>query len=162
MLTPRSRVRNQRDPARYGISSPLHQYRGGGTALGGGGGATACPPTINIVDSSGLPQQLSQLPFGSRTGGGPSAPHYGALSASRGAHSSCPNSPGVIRNAGTMGTPRGGGPVSPAANQQLAGGGGASSFYWAAKVKHGVGVKAINLYICSHVLSMSEVMISGV
>ena len=157
MLTPRTRVRNQRDPARYGISIPL-PHRGGGTAPGGGGGGTAYPPTINIVDSSGLPQQLSQLPFGSRTGGGPSPTHYGALSASRGAHSSCPNSPamGALRGGG------GGGAVPLTGSQQLAGGGGASSFYWAAKVKHVVTGKAINLYTCSHVLSMGEVIISYV
>ena len=113
-MTPRSRSRNT---TRYGHNAPPHQKTAGGGVRGGSVGPQ--PPTINILDSSGHPQQ--QLPHRAYDLGssamslGVNSPtHFGAISAS----ASLPSSPCASRGQ----------------RQQLPGGGGSATVYWAAKV----------------------------
>ena len=137
-MTPRSRARN---PTRYGSSSPLHQRGGGGGVRGGSMGTL--PPTINIVDSCGHPQQLPHntyndnvneyLHSSNRSFGGNSPTHYAVHSAEgRVANSSLPTSPCTTRNTRPIGNSRGEG--NSTSTSQLPGGGGGATFYWAAKV----------------------------
>ena len=147
-MTPRSRARSTSN--RYG--SPDHQ-RGGGpsNAMRGGSQMGPQPPTINIVVSSGHPnQQMSHHNSyhenvnnyydggyhsndHGRSYGGGSHPRYGGhTNEGRIANSSLPTSPCRKRNTRPLETSRGDGISTSTSN--LAGGGGAGSFYWAAKV----------------------------
>ena len=138
MMTPRSRARNTN---RYGSSSPLPQ-RGGGSGVRGGS-AGPHPPTINIVDSYGHPQQLSHntyndnvneyLHSANRSFSGNSPTHYAVHAAEgRGANASLPTSPITTRNTRPIVNSREDGTSTSATH--LPGGGGGATFYWAAKV----------------------------
>ena len=153
MMTPRSRARNPTNS--YGSpNSPIHQRGGGaGGAMRGGASMASHPPTINIVDSSGHPnQQMSHHnsyhePANdyydgtyhgndhTRSFGASSPSRYGVRGHSnetRMANSSLPTSPCNKRNPRPIGTSRGDGISTSTTN--LPGGGGAGAFYWAAKV----------------------------
>ena len=159
-MTPRSRARSNTN--RYGDpNSPVHQ-RGGGppNAMRGGSQMGQHPPTINIVDSSGHPnQQMSHHNSyhenvnnyydggyhsneQGRSYGGGSHPRYGGhTNEGRIANSSLPTSPCRKRNTRPLETSRGDGISTSTSNlpgtggaANLPGGGGAGEFYWAAKV----------------------------
>ena len=148
MMTPRSRARNGSNQRNYGnVNSSIHP-RGGGNAMLGGP-MRSHPPTINIVDSSGYPQQISHNQYNEnandyydspgRSYGSSNPAHYGMYpNEGRIANASLPNSPGNTRNSKSLGAARLDGISTSTSN--LPGGGGAGSFYWAAKV--------ITLVIC--------------
>ena len=151
MMTPRSRARSTAN--QYGSpNSPVHQ-RGGVASSAMRGGPH--PPTINIVDSSGHPNQQILHPnsyhenvnnyydggYHSNEQGRPfaggSQPRYGGggqTNEGRGriANASLPTSPCRKRNTRPLEASRGDGISTSTSN--LPAGGGAGSFYWAAKV----------------------------